>query len=137
MQFLSNGMIDNPYKSLVIVFDKKKQDFFFCLGFLSQTFMIHMTAGEGEGYFYHFHSFHVKKKLRKPRNLSLPLSVLRNYMCQNISLRVTWTAQKINQKYEKVVLLIREVFYNYYSIESREGIKTLNTSSKMSHDILL
>ena len=33
MQFLNNGMIDNPYKSLVIVFDKKNQDFFFLSGF--------------------------------------------------------------------------------------------------------
>ena len=47
--------------------------FFFYVGFLSRTFTIHMTAGEGEGYFYHFHSFHIKKKLRKPRKLSLPL----------------------------------------------------------------
>ena len=43
---------------------------------------------------------------------------------------------KLEWNYGRVVLLISEILWKYYSIELREGKKTLETSLRMPHDIL-
>ena len=45
-----------------IDFTNFTHEFFFCLKFVSQTFTIHRTAGEGEGYLFNF--FHGTKMVR-------------------------------------------------------------------------
>ena len=35
------------------------------------------------------------------------------------------TVQKMMQNWQKVILLILEILYNFYGIESKEGIETL------------
>ena len=47
------------------------------------------------------------------------------------------TVQKIIQDWEKVILIILEILWNYYGIESREGIETLRTMFRMPHDCLI
>ena len=39
--------------------------------------------------------------------------------------------------WDKMVLIILEILWNYYDIESREGIETLRTMFRMPHDYLI
>ena len=58
--------------------------------------------------------------------------MLRDSVYQNITLRGHRDNTKNYPEVGLVVLLIQEILYNYYSIESREGTKT---SFRMPHDI--
>ena len=55
------------------------------------------------------------------------------------------TVQKMMQNWQKVILLILEILYNFYGIESKEGIETLRkegietlrTIFTMAHECLI
>ena len=57
-------------------------------------------------------------------------------VCQNIPLSHNRDSTENHPQVGKVVLTSQEIFRNYYSIESKEGTKTLKTSFRMPHDIL-
>ena len=57
-------------------------------------------------------------------------------VCQNIPLSDHRDSSKTYPELRQVVLPIQEILQNYYSIKSREGTKTLNSSFRMLHDIL-
>ena len=44
--------------------------------------------------------------------------------------------QKIIQNWEKVILIISEILWNYYGIESQERMETLRTIFRISYDCL-
>ena len=52
-------------------------------------------------------------------------------------LEVQETVQKMIQNWEKVILIILEILWNYYGIESREGTETLRNMFRMPHDCLI
>ena len=61
--------------------------------------------------------------------------MLRNCVCQNIPLRGHRENRNNHPRVGKVALPIQEIMQTYYSIESREGTKTLKISFRMPHDM--
>ena len=57
-------------------------------------------------------------------------------VCQNIPLSDHPDSTKDYPEVGKVVLATKEILQNLYSMESREGTKTIKTSLRMPHDIL-
>ena len=50
---------------------------------------------------------------------------------------VTGTVEEMIQNWEKVILIILEILWNYCHIQSREGIETLRAMSRLPHDSLI
>ena len=78
-----------------------------------------------------FNSTHKEKIKKKTGKQLLPLYILRNCL-----LRGHRDRTKNHPEVRKMILLIQEILKNYYSVKSREGTKTLETSFRMPHDIL-
>ena len=74
------------------------------------------------------------KKTRK--TITLTEDTKKLSVCQNIPLTGHKDSIKNHPVVEKVVLPIRKIFQNYFSIESSEGTKQLKTIFRMPHDIL-
>ena len=85
-----------------------------------------------------FDSTHKENIKKKHRKTITPIVYTKKLcICQDILLRGHRDRTKNHPEVRKMILLIQEILKNYYCVNSREGTKTLETSFRMPHDILL
>ena len=80
-----------------------------------------------------FHLGHYEN-IKKIGKLSIPFWKLLNCVRQNILLGITRIAQSWSRNGKKTILIIQEIFQNYYSIELRKRIKISRTVFKIPHE---